>query len=145
MKKSTLFIFSLYLALATQFTVSANDNTWNTRLKDRYNLSETQISELRSQGYSYQDINRAGELSGRTNRSVEDILRLRRDNNYTLGDTRRNLGVPNTPANRAPGSVTNPNTPNNMNNPSDTTSQPRAPFLPPDTVTPSPGPITPSR
>lgn len=102
MKKSILFIFSLYLTMSSQFTLLAHadkspgvnrtHNAWNNSLKNKYQLTDQQINDLKAKGYSYQDIDRAAGLSTSSSRSIEDILRTRSEQHRSWSEIRRDLG-----------------------------------------------------
>lgn len=69
------------------------DEVWAEQLKTRYNLTEEQIKTLRSTGLSNPQLAMAAQMAKSSNKSIEDVLKMRTEQKMGWGKIAKELNV----------------------------------------------------
>lgn len=102
--KNVIIFLILMLASPTIFAddldkeASAMESTkenpqWNSTLKDKYNLTDEQMKALTESGVSHPQMAMAAELAKQTNKTIDEVLKMRTEQKMGWGAIAKELGV----------------------------------------------------
>lgn len=71
-----------------------SDEYWVTKLKTKYNLTDEQVTKLQTSSISKPQMAMVAELAQKSNKSIDEILKMRIDEKMGWGKIAKELGLP---------------------------------------------------
>ncbi len=78
---------------ATAMEATKNNPQWTSTLKEKYNLTDDQIKSLTESGVSHPQMAMAAELAKQSNKSIDEVLKMRTEQKMGWGAIAKELGV----------------------------------------------------